>query len=260
MSREREITTLGRGGSDTTAVALAGALGAEHCEIYSDVDGVYTADPNRVPGARHLPAIDYETMEEMASAGARVLNVHAVRTAREHGLCVLARRTADFVGSVTGRETRVVAGANPVSAIVVDMTLALAYGSPELRAPLREAANLAELPLRELDLGDTLPLAAIPLGGVPDAAGALETLKRALPELRVVSGFAELSVVGVAARPGRESTARDALPVAPLCAWRTPRRHSALLPLEHVAEAERRWHALFVENAGSAPSADAFGH
>jgi aspartate kinase len=58
MSREREITTLGRGGSDTTAVALAAALPADRCEIYSDVDGVYTADPNRVPHAHHLPAID----------------------------------------------------------------------------------------------------------------------------------------------------------------------------------------------------------
>src|SRR5205085_1132807 len=71
MSYRREITTLGRGGSDTTAVALAAALGAERCEIYSDVDGVYSADPKVVSGAQHLPEIGYEELQEMAAAGAK---------------------------------------------------------------------------------------------------------------------------------------------------------------------------------------------
>ncbi|HET9931631.1 MAG TPA: aspartate kinase, partial [Polyangiaceae bacterium] len=78
VSPEREITTLGRGGSDTTAVALAAAFGAARCEIYSDVDGVYTADPNRIQNARHLPELDYVTLQEMADAGAKVLNARAV--------------------------------------------------------------------------------------------------------------------------------------------------------------------------------------
>src|SRR4051812_19711995 len=81
MSQQREITTLGRGGSDTTAVALTAALGAEHCEIYSDVDGIYSADPRSVESARHLPNIDYETMQEMAESGAKVLNARAVHWA-----------------------------------------------------------------------------------------------------------------------------------------------------------------------------------
>src|SRR5947208_9080450 len=66
MSYKREITTLGRGGSDTTAVALAAALGAERCEIYSDVDGVYSADPRVVADARHLPELSFDMLQEMA--------------------------------------------------------------------------------------------------------------------------------------------------------------------------------------------------
>src|SRR3954468_415185 len=68
MSYRREITTLGRGGTDTTAVALAAALGAERCEIYSDVDGVYSADLRNVADAQHLPALDYDMMQEMAES------------------------------------------------------------------------------------------------------------------------------------------------------------------------------------------------
>jgi len=106
MSSEREITTLGRGGSDTTAVALTAALGAQHCEIYSDVDGVYSADPRRVERARHLPELDYAMMQEAAEAGAKVLNARAVEWAARHGVVIHARKTADSaLGG--GRETRV---------------------------------------------------------------------------------------------------------------------------------------------------------
>src|SRR5246127_3027462 len=94
MSYRREITTLGRGGSDTTAVALAAALGAEQCEIYSDVDGVYSADPRVVPGAVHLPEIDLASLQEMAEAGAKVLNAQAVEWARRAGIAIHARKTA----------------------------------------------------------------------------------------------------------------------------------------------------------------------
>src|SRR3954469_21531158 len=70
VSTDREITTLGRGGSDTTAVALAAKLGADRCEIYTDVDGIFTADPRRVSDARIIPEISHEEMLEMASSGA----------------------------------------------------------------------------------------------------------------------------------------------------------------------------------------------
>jgi len=85
VSREREVTTLGRGGSDTTAVALAAALGAERCDIYTDVDGVYTADPRQVPEARRIRVIGYEEMVELAASGAQVMHPRAVEIgARYH--------------------------------------------------------------------------------------------------------------------------------------------------------------------------------
>ncbi|MBS1151607.1 MAG: aspartokinase, partial [Myxococcaceae bacterium] len=92
VSRQREVTTLGRGGSDTTAVALAAALGAD-CEIYSDVDGIFTADPRVVPSAKKLDAISHDEMQELASAGAKVLNAQAVEFAREKGIVIHARST-----------------------------------------------------------------------------------------------------------------------------------------------------------------------
>jgi aspartate kinase len=84
VSPEEDETTLGRGGSDTTAVAIAAALGADVCEIYTDVDGVYTADPRHVPGARKLHAVSYGEMLEMAASGANVLQLRAVEYARNH--------------------------------------------------------------------------------------------------------------------------------------------------------------------------------
>jgi len=89
----RDITTLGRGGSDTTAVALAAALDADVCEIYSDVDGIFTADPRVVPKARKLDLISSEEMLELAANGAKVLYIRAVEYARRHGVVIHARST-----------------------------------------------------------------------------------------------------------------------------------------------------------------------
>jgi aspartate kinase len=87
----KDITTLGRGGSDTTAVALAAALSAEVCEIYSDVDGVFTADPRIVPGARQIPRVSYEEMLEMAASGAKILHLRCVEYARRYGIPIHVR-------------------------------------------------------------------------------------------------------------------------------------------------------------------------
>ena len=87
----KDITTLGRGASDTTAVALAAALGADYCEIYTDVDGVFTADPRIVPGARRLPRISYEEMLEMAACGAKVLMLRCVESARRYQMPIHVR-------------------------------------------------------------------------------------------------------------------------------------------------------------------------
>ncbi|HEY7366017.1 MAG TPA: aspartate kinase [Methylomirabilota bacterium] len=93
LSEADEITTLGRGGSDLTAVALAAALKADLCEIYTDVDGVYTADPNVVPDARKLARITYDEMLEMASLGAKVLQARSVEFAKKYAVPVHVRST-----------------------------------------------------------------------------------------------------------------------------------------------------------------------
>ena len=87
----RDVTTLGRGGSDTTAVALAAALGADVCEIYTDVDGVFSADPRIVPDARKLPVLSFEEMLEMSASGARVLQLRSVEYARNYGVRIHVR-------------------------------------------------------------------------------------------------------------------------------------------------------------------------
>jgi aspartate kinase len=86
-----DITTLGRGGSDTSAVALAAALDADVCEIYTDVDGVFTADPRVVPNASKIHRISSEEMLELAASGAKVLNIRATEYARRHGVTLHVR-------------------------------------------------------------------------------------------------------------------------------------------------------------------------
>jgi len=93
VSTEDDVTTLGRGGSDATAVALAAALDADVCEIYTDVEGVFTADPRIVPTARKLPEISYEEMLELAASGAKVLMPRSVEFARNHGVTMHVRST-----------------------------------------------------------------------------------------------------------------------------------------------------------------------
>ncbi len=103
VSFKREVTTLGRGGSDTTAVALAAALAAEACEIYTDVDGVYTTDPRVVPDTKRLSELSYEEMQELAEAGAKVLNAQAVEFAKDKGIAIFARSTFGGAGETIVR-------------------------------------------------------------------------------------------------------------------------------------------------------------
>jgi len=101
----RDITTLGRGGSDTTAVALAAALNADVCEIYTDVDGVFTADPRIVPKAHKVDVVTFEEMLELAAAGAKVLHIRAVEYARRHGVTLHVRSSfADKQGTLVVTE------------------------------------------------------------------------------------------------------------------------------------------------------------
>ncbi|EPX60633.1 Aspartokinase [Cystobacter fuscus DSM 2262] len=138
VSSKREVTTLGRGGSDTTAVALAAALGAESCEIYSDVDGIFSADPRVVPDARKLESLSYDEMQELASAGAKVLNAQAVEFAKARGIVIQAR-TAHGQGTGT-RVEQGSPGDTGVKGVTAegDMAVLSAVGGPARVAQVLE--------------------------------------------------------------------------------------------------------------------------
>lgn len=105
ITPEGRITTLGRGGSDTSAVALAAATNAERCDIFTDVDGVYTTDPNMCPSARKLDQVTYEEMLEMASMGAKVLEIRSVEFAKKYNVVVHVRSTfTDTPGTIVAQE------------------------------------------------------------------------------------------------------------------------------------------------------------
>ena len=108
MNRYDDITTLGRGGSDTSAVAIAAALNADLCQIYTDVDGVYTADPRKVPNARKLPCITFDEMLELASLGAQVLNNRSVELAKKYSVNLEVRSSlTDLPGTIVKEGTDV---------------------------------------------------------------------------------------------------------------------------------------------------------
>jgi aspartate kinase len=122
VSTARDVTTLGRGGSDTTAVALAAAVGADVCEIYTDVDGVFSADPRIVPDARLLPVVSFEEVLEMAASGAGVLQLRSVEYARNHGVRIHCRSSFhDEPGTVVVAEQETVVE-NPLITAVTHST------------------------------------------------------------------------------------------------------------------------------------------
>lgn len=216
----KDITTLGRGGSDTTAVALAAALNADVCEIYSDVDGVYTADPRIIPSAHKLDSIDIESMLELAAAGAKILHLRAVEYARRHNVDLRVRSTfsADPGTIVYANKP---AGANMeepvVSGVATDKGQAkiTVIGIPDVPGKAAEIfkvvaeadANIdmivqntptgVDVTDRVSDISFTLPLAD--LGRV---AGALEGAKASLGfrELEQDADVGKLSVVGAGMR------------------------------------------------------------
>ena len=115
----KDITTLGRGGSDTTAVALAAALNADVCEIYTDVDGIFTADPRIVPTARRIPAIKYEEMLEMAASGAKILQLRCVEYARRYDVPIHVRSSfSNRPGTWVSDESREAEGPGMEQAII----------------------------------------------------------------------------------------------------------------------------------------------
>jgi aspartate kinase len=160
ITEQGDITTLGRGGSDTTAVALAAGIGADVCEIYTDVDGVYTADPRMVPRARKLSAVSYEEMLELAASGAGVLQMRSVEVARNHGVTIHCRSTF-----TTTPGTLVKEGTHMESAIVSG----IAYDTSEAKVTIR-------------DVPDRVGLAAEVFGLIADAGVNIDMIVQNVSE------------------------------------------------------------------------------
>jgi aspartate kinase len=253
MSYRREITTLGRGGSDTTALALAAALGAERAEIYSDVDGVYSADPRVVPEARHLPALDYATMQEMAECGAKVLNAQAVEWASKSGIAIHARKTGDFVSGAPARETIVGLHAEDAArrAVVVQSKIAL------LEAPRAALPQLLDLAARSgLPLGDVAITASAarlwaPLLNVPDWPIVRRALAAEIAELEICEELGLVSLVGVEIGTQPELVARALASVRGEPRWvvSSALRISVVLAAAELEATARSWHDELVARA-----------
>jgi aspartate kinase len=140
LAPDNRIATLGRGGSDTSAVAVAAAIGAERCDIYTDVDGVYTTDPRIVPAARRLDKVAFEEMLEMASLGSKVLQVRSVELAMVHGVRTFVRSSFDDPEAIPAGE-----GNQPRGTLICDedeivekqLVTGIAYSKDEAKITLR---------------------------------------------------------------------------------------------------------------------------
>lgn len=251
VSYRREITTLGRGGSDTTAVSLAAALSADRCEIYSDVDGVYSADPRVVPDAQHLPEMTFDMLQEMAHAGAKVVNAHAVEWARRAGIAIFARSTFDPI-SDTPKETVVRANA-PNDAFARSVSCDRDVAMFEVRgedAPNRLLAALegAALPLLAFDGAAGHARAVVSLISAPDWPATRAVLEH-LACVRCDVAF--VSVVGpaIASEPAHFMTLGRALALAdvvPLAQSFGPLRLSIVVDVKVADATQRAIHAAFV--------------
>ena len=240
VSREKEVTTLGRGGSDTTAVALAAALEAEVCEICSDVDGVFSADPRIVANARRLSALSHEEMQELALAGAKVLNAQAVEFARDRGITIHARSTfqsgpGTLVKRSATRELR-------VSGIALDAEV-LVVRAGERAKLLEVLARHGAWPRESWD-----GQAIVPLENVHGVPALLDELR---PVAAVDEGLAQVSVVGTGIGASREPLERAlrALALEPSGVLVAPLRLAFLVPREGARDCVRRLHAEFVERS-----------
>ncbi|MGE0787551.1 MAG: aspartate kinase [Sandaracinaceae bacterium] len=248
MSYRREITTLGRGGSDTTAIALAAALGAERAEIYSDVDGVYSADPRVVTDASHLPELTYEQMQEMAEAGAKVLNSTAVEFARRARIAIHARSTF-----APGKETVVHDGGGSGGAAVVGRKdLARIALPPDGLVAALGQADASGLPVIHTSSDERGARIWVQRSG-PEWAKAQETLRSSG---KLEEGLGAVSVVApdLGRQPGVMARALDALSragIAPLEVATAPLRWSALIEEAAVDDACRAVHAAVGAAAGT---------
>jgi aspartate kinase len=262
VSTDRDVTTLGRGGSDTTAVAMAAALGADACEIYTDVPGVFSADPRIVPEARRLPRVSFEEMLEIAASGGRVLSLRSVEFARNHHVPLHVRSSFTWEPGTWVVEEDVSMEQPVVTAITHDTSEAkvTVTGVPDrpgvaahlFRALADRKVNVDTI-VQNTSLHGTTDISFT----VPklDLATSLQTVESLAPEIgagEVLSddGIAKVSLVGAGMRshPGVSATMFETLAEAGInieMISTSSIRISCVVRAESVEESVRILHAAF---------------
>jgi aspartate kinase len=259
-----DVTTLGRGGSDTTAVALAAALGAQVCEIFTDVAGVFSADPRIVPEARKLPVLTFEEMLEMAASGAGVLQLRSVEYARNHGVTIHCRSSfEDGPGTVIQDEEltmeRPLVTAVTHSTSEARITLMGLPDRPGIAGRVLTALAAANVnvdmiiqnePLSEGHLADMS--VTVPRSDLVEAREALEPLKEELgfSGLQTDDHMGKVSLVGAGMKshPGVAARALTVLGEAQVnieMISTSPIKISCVVREEHVETAVRQLHTAF---------------
>jgi aspartate kinase len=225
-SGTHDVTTLGRGGSDTTAVALAAALGADACEIFTDVEGVFTADPRIVPEALKLPSVTYEEMLEMSASGSKVMMMRSIEVARGYGVKLRVRSTfVDGGGTWIGEEDEGMLEKAIISGVAHDTSEAkvIILGVPDqpgiaarvFRALADAGVNVDMIVQNTSKAGTTDIMFTLPKTDVPVAEPILEELGRDVGAAGIERDpdIAKVSLIGAGMKshPGVAADMFDAL-------------------------------------------------
>jgi len=259
VSYRKEVTTLGRGGSDTTAVAMAAALDAEYCEICSDVDGVYSVDPRVVGAARRIGTLSYEETQEMAEAGAKVLNAQAVEFAKEKGIAIYARATrSPLPGPDPSADGTVVRKSAPrLPGIVVgvaserDVIILSAAGAPGDVLSLLAERGVAGKQLHVFDDRTTIVISRENLHDEARLRSAMQA--RLGAAARLVDGLGAVSAIGagINATYANVEAGTGALRDAGVAASgiaTSSFRITWMIPRDRTADAVRALHERFIES------------
>lgn len=248
VSTEYDVTTLGRGGSDTTAVALAAALGADACEIYTDVDGVFTADPRLVEEARKLHAVSYEEMLELAASGAKVLQLRSVEFARNHAVKVHVRSTfTDEPGTWVREEDERMLEKALISGVTHTVEEAVYEVEGVRPAELFEALAAADVNVDTIIQMDSRIVFSAP---VEDRAQAQEALGSLGASYSEQEGLGKVSIVGAGMKshPGvaaRTFAVLREVGVEPKYVATSPIKIAFYVPHDHVDATVGALHAAF---------------
>ncbi len=269
-----ELTTLGRGGSDTTAVALAASLGADHCDIYTDVEGVFTADPRIISEARCLPSVSYEEMLELAATGAQVMNARSVELAMDNGVPIRVRSTFTPENPGTLITHRVQSPEYTIAGIALDMNSAVLKlkslsqmddskpleGVSALFTRLTELAIQTDMVmvLKREDEPASEVVFTVEKASLPRVQQIIESVASALgnPLMQVETDIAKVSVVGrrLTTRPEVVAGVFETLNAASIPVQMVATgdmRVSVLMPAKYGREAVKLIHARFNLDEGT---------